>query len=80
MAPSGPACGWALAYLETLMAEYSLSLGLAFRLSFAAGLALLEARSSRLYPGQGLGYIDRAIIAARNATRRRLLTSHRLVS
>lgn len=80
MAPSGPACGWALAYVETLLAEYHLTLPQVFRLSFAAGLALLEARGSRLYPGQGLGYIDRAIIAARNATRRRLLTSHRLVS
>lgn len=80
MAGPGPACGWALAYLEALMAEYGLSLGGAFRLSFPAGLALLEARACRLYPGQGLGYIDRAIIAARNAARRRLLTSHRMAN
>jgi hypothetical protein len=65
--------------VETLLAEYHLTLSQVFRLSFPAGLALLEARSARLYPGQGLGYIDRAIIHARNATAARLLRSHRLV-
>lgn len=62
------------------MAEYSLSLGLAFRLSFTAGLALLEARACRLFPGQGITYIDRAIIAARNATARRLRATHDIVA
>lgn len=62
------------------MAEYSYTLRDATRLSFPAGLALLEARACRLFPGQGITYIDRAIIAARNATRARLSRSHRLVS
>jgi hypothetical protein len=69
-----------LAYVEALAAEYHLPLGAIFHLSFPAGLALLEARTARLYPGHGLSYIDRAIVTARNATRRRLSRSHRIVS
>ena len=62
------------------MAEYGYSLRDACRLSFSAGLALLEARAARLFPGQGLNYIDRAIIAARNATARHLRATHRILS
>jgi len=80
VAGPGPACGWVLAYVETLASEYQLPLASIFRLPFAAGLALLEARACRLHPGHGLSYIDRAIVSARNATRRRLLTTHRLVT
>jgi hypothetical protein len=69
-----------LAYVEALCSEYRMALGEVFRLSFPAGLALLEARTARLYPGHGLSYIDRAIVTARNATRRRLSRSHRIVS
>lgn len=81
MAPAGPACGWVLAYLDGLLSSYAhLTLASAFRLSLSAGLALLEARSCRLYPGQTLSHIDRAIIAARNRTRRHLLATHRLIT
>jgi len=68
-----------LAYVEALAAEYHLPLGSIFRLSFPAGLALLEARTARLYPGHGMSYIDRVIVTARNATRRRLSRSHRII-
>lgn len=62
------------------MSEYAMSLSAVFSLSFPAGVALLEARQCRLNPGVQLGWIDRAIIAARNACRRRLTSLYRIVT
>ena len=57
-----------------------MSLPAVFRLPLGAGLALLEARGCRLHPDLShIGYIDRAIITARNACRRELLSHYRLV-
>ena len=80
MAESGPPCGWALAYIEALMSEYSMSLASIFRMPVSAGLALLEARMCRLSPSlDRVSYVDRCIIAARNKCRRDLLERYTLI-
>lgn len=69
---SGPACGWVMAYLETLLSTYpqfSLSdlrggTGAAKPLPLAAGLALLEARACRLDPEHSISFVDRRIMQA----------------
>jgi len=62
------------------MSEYRLSLSQVFRLPVPVGSELLEARINRLHPDLGRSsYMDRAIVAARNACRRDLLKRFRLV-
>lgn len=74
---SGPACGWVLAYIETLLATYP-QLDLENirggtrapkPLPLAAGLALLEARACRRDPGHAISFVDRRIMAANAAVR-----------
>ena len=79
MASAGPPCGWVVTYIELLMSEYRLSLSQVFRLPVPVGSELLEARINRLHPDLGRNsYMDRAIVAARNACRRDLLKRFRL--
>lgn len=81
MTSSGPPCGWILAYIEALAAEYSMSLAAIFRLPVSAGEALLEARSCRLFPTPDrISYLDRRIIAARRQCRALLLSQYTLIS
>ncbi|MHB1079821.1 MAG: hypothetical protein ACYC67_10480 [Prosthecobacter sp.] len=62
------------------MSEYHMSLATIFRLPVSAGNALLEARLCRLSPSlERVSYVDRCIIAARNACRRRLLEQYTLI-
>lgn len=71
----GPACGWVLAYVETLLATYpqftleDIRGGKDARkpLPLAAGLALLEARACRLDPEHSISFVDRRIMAANAA-------------
>lgn len=80
VAGSGPPCGWVLAYIETLASEYHMTLAAIFRLPVTAGLALLEARSCRLYPtADRISYVERCIISARAARRRELLSQYTLI-
>lgn len=66
------------------MSCHHLTLPQVFRLPLQAGLSLLEARRLRMAAEAGLtppsgGYIDRAIVAARNAKERALRAAYRIV-
>ena len=64
-----------------MMSEYSMPIQSVFRRPVPAGLELLEARACRLFPDASRSsYMDNAIIAARNACRRDLLSRFRLVT
>lgn len=69
---SGPACGWVMAYIETLLSTYPMleladirgGTGARRPLPLAAGLALLEARACRLDPQHTISFVDRQVIKA----------------
>lgn len=72
---AGPACGWALAYVEIFLHDYHMPLAYILGsdprhyLSLDAGLAILDARRERLQPGSLVGHVQRAIARARDAVR-----------
>lgn len=66
--------------METLAAEYHMTLAAIFRLPVPAGFELLEARSWRLFPSLSrVSYLDQAIIRARNRKRAELEQSFSIV-
>lgn len=77
---AGPACGWAMACIEVLLADYRLPLGMiCFGLPMEAIQGLLEARACRLNPQHVVGYVGRAIIAARAEMREYILQHYTLI-
>lgn len=76
----GPGCGWKMAYVEILCAEYRMDLATVFLgLPMEAGLALLEARACRVNPRNAIGYIERSIWRAREACRAELERQYRII-
>lgn len=72
--------GWAMAFIECLMAEYRLELWyVCLALPVETGSALLEARAARIAPGSGVGYVDRCVLEARAATEARIRATHRII-
>jgi len=73
-----------VSYIETLMSACHLSLPAIFRMPLGAGIALLEARRSRLaaeagQPEPAGGFIDRHIVAVRNARERELRSKYTII-
>lgn len=80
--PSGASggAGWAMAFVECLMAEYRMELWyVVLALEVEVGAALIEARAARLAPGAGAGYVDRAVLDARAAKEAELRARFRIV-
>ena len=69
----GPACGWVLAYLDRMMADYSIPYReLWHSFPVVVGFALLEASAERNGAEGLINWADRAAMRARTAKRAQL--------
>lgn len=68
------------AYVELLMAEYSMSYREAFHdFPVRAGLCLMEARRERLAPGSAASHVDRLAMQAMDAEKARIAREFTLI-